>query len=214
MRGISQTSSVPPPPPERGGIYIASNVPDSTRLWKCKITNDEIIGKNGNIEPMREFLPSQGMLLKPGQVYWMSDRTPHESLPMKKTTLRQFFRIMTSEVEFWFKDHYTANPMGVLPDPHVTEIVVGKELSEEFQILQDWKEAGYGQMRMEKERLQEVERRRRDMIFNCVVDGAYCDFRRSSSSASTPTTDSESESDVWSSDEQYPTNQIQSQNIE
>ena len=151
-------------------------MPDSTRVWKCKITNDEIIGKNGIIEPMREFLPSQGILLKPGRVYWMSDRAPHESLPMKETTLRQFFRIMTSEVEFWFKDHYTANPMGVLPDPRVTEIVVGNELSEDFQILNDWKDEGYEQICMERQRLQ-VESmlcsRRREMTSNSrVLDGA------------------------------------------
>ena len=152
-------------------------MPDSTRVWKCKITNDEIIGKNGIIEPMREFLPSQGTLLEPDRVYWMSDRAPHESLPMKATTMRQFFRIMTSEVEFWFKDHYTANPMGVLPDPHVTEIVVGKELSEEFQILNDWKDEAYEQICMEKQRLK-VESmlcsRRREMISNSrVLDGGY-----------------------------------------
>ena len=102
----------------------------------------------------------------------MSDRAPHESLPMKTTTMRQFFRIMTSEVEFWFKDHYTANPMGVLPDPRVTEIVVGEELSEDFQILNDWKDEGYEQICMEKQRL-EIERRR-EMISNSrVLDGGY-----------------------------------------
>ena len=83
---------------------------------------------------------------------------------------------MTSEVEFWFKDLYTANPLGVLPDPNVTEMVVGNDYSEgDLQILQDWKSEGYEQMRIEKNR----QDRRRSM-FNCVVDGANCNrYRRS-----------------------------------
>ena len=175
---VPQSKAPPPPPPppamvkewsgESGGIFIASNIADSTRVWNCKVTNDKIIGKNGNIEPMREFLPTEGLLLKPGKVYWMSDRAPHESLPMKVTTMRQFFRIMTSEVEFWFKDIYTANPLGVLPDPNVTEMVVGKDYSEEdIQILQDWKSEGYEQMM----RI-EIEKNRHKHLSDCVVDGA------------------------------------------
>ena len=38
-----------------GGIFIASNVPNSCRLWNCKIEKDlvndsEIIGENGDCE--------------------------------------------------------------------------------------------------------------------------------------------------------------------
>ena len=170
----------PPPPPlpcpspgptpsSSGGVYIASNVPSSTRVWNCQVTNDEIIGKNGNIEPLREFLPSMGFLLESDCMYWMSDSIPHESLPMQFTRMRQFFRIMTSEVEFWFKDHYTANPLGVLPDPSVTEIVAGNVSSEEeLQILNDWKPEGYKQMEV-------VGKERREgklgQLRHCVVDG-------------------------------------------
>ena len=118
---------------------------------------------------MREFLPVKGIFLEPSRVYWMSDRVPHESLPMKKTTMRQFFRIMTSEVQFWFQDHYTANPMGVLPDPHATEIVFCDETSEELHIVDDWKEEGYEQMRIEKEKKkerQENEGKFRGLVFD------------------------------------------------
>ena len=173
------------PTSSTGGIYIASNVADSTRVWKCEVTNDEIIGKKGMIEPMREFLPTEGVLLKPGNVYWMSDRAPHESLPMKVTTMRQFFRIMTSEVEFWFKDLYTANPLGVLPDQNVTEIVAGKD-SSNVQIVQ-------GQRKTLKDAiLQGVPLRRREEqgqeitgnnplapLFNgCVLDGGNPYYHR------------------------------------
>ena len=134
---------------ESVGVYISTSVPDSTKVWNHQV-NDESLEwelENGNIESLRDRLPGEGELLKPGQVYWMSDRAPHESLPMTQTTMSQFFRITTSEVGFWFKDHYTTNPHGVLPDPNVTDIVVGKEISEEkLKLVPDWKEEGYKQM--------------------------------------------------------------------
>ena len=126
------------------GVYMSSSVPDSEKAWNYQV-NDESLEwelENGNIESIRERLPGQGELLKPWQVYWLSDRAPHESLPMT-----QFFRITTSEVGFWFKDHYTANPLGVLPDPNVTDIVAGNKFSEEkLKLVHDWKEEGYKQM--------------------------------------------------------------------
>ena len=103
--------------------------------------------------------------------------------------MRQFFRIMTSEVEFWFKDLYTANPLGVLPDPNVTEMVVGKDSSaEDLKFLQDWKSEGFEQMmRIENERETEMMLNSNgfdvhdgEMMFNCVVDGANRNrYRRS-----------------------------------
>ena len=69
--------------------------------------------------------------MAPGQLYWLTDRTPHESLPLGKGTYRQFFRIVTSDVSLWYKDHSTANPLGVKPDPTITKIVVGDKFSDE-----------------------------------------------------------------------------------
>ena len=52
--------------------------------------------------------------------------------------MRQFFRIVTSEVSFWYKDHSTSNPLGVLPDPATTQIVVGDKFSDEgVEIIND-----------------------------------------------------------------------------
>ena len=62
-------------------------------------------------------------------MYWITDKTPHESLPLKEKTMRQFFRIVTADVSFWFRDHSTPNPLGVLPDPEVTQIVSGDKFS-------------------------------------------------------------------------------------
>ena len=135
-----------PKPQMDQGIYMATNGPDSTRVWNYGV-NAEKLGENGNIEHLRESLLDDGEIMKPGHVYWVSDRAPIESLPMKETTTTQFFRITTSEVGFWFKDHYTANPMGVLPDPNVTEILAGNKFSNEnLKLVHDWKEEGYKQM--------------------------------------------------------------------
>ena len=145
---------------------MSSSVPDSTRVWNYQV-NDESLEwelENGNKESLRDCLPGEGELLKPGQVYWMSNRAPHESLPLTQTTMSQIFRITTSEVGFWFKDHYTANPLGVLPDPNVTDIVVGKEFSEEkLKLDHDWKEKGYKQMN-----IIEYERRRGCLCRRCI----------------------------------------------
>ncbi|CAK4744617.1 unnamed protein product, partial [Aphanomyces euteiches] len=55
---------------------------------------------------------------------WITDRTPHESLPLKKTQYRQFFRLVTSQVSHWYADHSTPNPLGILP---TTKIIYGNK---------------------------------------------------------------------------------------
>ena len=34
-------------------------------------------------------------------------------------------------MSFWYKDHSTPNPLGVLPDPAITKIVVGDKFSDQ-----------------------------------------------------------------------------------
>eukprot|EP01060_Flectonema_neradi_P009736 TRINITY_DN1693_c1_g1_i1.p1 TRINITY_DN1693_c1_g1~~TRINITY_DN1693_c1_g1_i1.p1 ORF type:complete len:275 (+),score=47.34 TRINITY_DN1693_c1_g1_i1:308-1132(+) len=58
--------------------------------------------------------------MKPNTMYWITDRTPHESLPLKEDTYRQYFRLVTKEISIWFADHSTANPLGTVPPPEVT----------------------------------------------------------------------------------------------
>jgi hypothetical protein len=45
----------------------------------------------------------------------LTDRTPHESLPVETKVVRQWLRIVTSDVSIWFKRHSTANPLCALP---------------------------------------------------------------------------------------------------
>ena len=50
---------------------------------------------------------------------------------LEQDTFRQYFRIVTSNVSFWYKDHSTPNPRGVVPDPSITKTVVGNKFSKD-----------------------------------------------------------------------------------
>lgn len=97
-----------------GGIFLASNTTDSTAVWNCRIhdTFGDIIGPNGSLERMRDFLGPPTKKLAAGELIWLSDRTPHESLPLPEATNRQFFRLVVGEIGFWFPHHNTPNPTG------------------------------------------------------------------------------------------------------
>ena len=112
----------------RGGIFMASNVEDSCRVWDCQIMDDNCIGHLGDIEHLRSLLP-ESEVMEPNCLYWLTDRTPHESLPLKNKTHRQFFRLVTSEVSLWFEEHSTKNPLGVVPDPKITKVVKGSKFN-------------------------------------------------------------------------------------
>ena len=56
----------------------------------------------------------------------MTDCTPHESLPLKAGTSRQYFRLVTSDVSVWYADHSTPNPLGIVPEEEV-KIVHGNK---------------------------------------------------------------------------------------
>ena len=126
--GVSRSDHV------EGGIFMASNVENSCRIWDCQIMDDGLIWEHGNIEHLREFLP-ESTILKMNHMYWLTDRTPHESLPLEQQTYRQFFRLVTSEVSVWFEDHCTKNPLGVVPDPSITMILKGSKFDKDGCIM-------------------------------------------------------------------------------
>eukprot|EP01040_Poterioochromonas_malhamensis_P003858 gene3858-4121_t len=119
-----------------GGIFLASNVSDSTAVWNCRVhdTFGDIIGPHGSLERMREVLGPPTKRLGGGELVWLSDRTPHESLPIEDGSIRrQFFRLVVGEIAFWFADHNTRNPTGFEVPPYVPiiegnkfELVKGK----------------------------------------------------------------------------------------
>ena len=119
---------------EEGGIYLMSNVENSCRVWDCKIKahsdGEETISSFGDIEHLRPFLPEDNaVILKANYLCWITDRTPHESLPLNKRQFRQFFRVVTSEVSLWFTDDNTENPNGVKPDSRITKIIKGSKFN-------------------------------------------------------------------------------------
>eukprot|EP00930_Biecheleria_cincta_P026456 TRINITY_DN18646_c0_g3_i1.p1 TRINITY_DN18646_c0_g3~~TRINITY_DN18646_c0_g3_i1.p1 ORF type:complete len:399 (+),score=48.90 TRINITY_DN18646_c0_g3_i1:98-1198(+) len=109
-----------------GGIYMASNVAGSCTLWNAIISDPQMAaGKLGDMEHMRDLL-GDGIDMKPDTIYWLTDATPHESLPVKEDCYRQFFRLVTSSLSAWYPEHCTANPLAS-PDPAVTKIVTGSK---------------------------------------------------------------------------------------
>ena len=89
-----------------GGIYLASTVSDSCEIHNCTIEKPEVIGTHGSIEHLRKRVFEKcGNRFRPkmGELYWITDRTPHESLPLKAGTQRTFFRLVTSSVSHWYK---------------------------------------------------------------------------------------------------------------
>jgi hypothetical protein len=93
----------------------------------CRIVSDEneneVIGNLGDIEHLRSSLPIPGKVMEKNKLYWITDRTPHESLPMKSQIYRQFFRLVTENVGVWYEQHSTKNPKGVIPNSNITRII-------------------------------------------------------------------------------------------
>lgn len=91
----------------REGIYMAST-DGRTRVF------DEIrmdVNEHGGVD-IPAFNHEE---MEPSSLYWITDRTPHESLPALRSGERQFFRLVSSEIGAWWSMHNTANPLGVLP---------------------------------------------------------------------------------------------------
>jgi len=109
-----------------GGLYLATNLLESCCLWNVQIKDTpSSAGELGDMEHMRDLL-GEGEYMEPERLYWLTDATPHESLPCPTEEYRQFFRLVTSSLSAWYPEHCTANPI-VTPDPAVTEVVLGSK---------------------------------------------------------------------------------------
>lgn len=102
-----------------GGIFMANNVADSCAVWPCVIEEPEMVADaHGGIERLRPYLP-KCHFVKPGELVWFTDRTPHESLPVTERVYRQFFRLVVGDIGVWHSKHNTPNPLGVQPNAPV-----------------------------------------------------------------------------------------------
>jgi len=85
-----------------GGIFMSSNVGGSTAVWNCELAHlEDTIGDLGDLEHLRSGL-GRLTLLAAGELLWLTDMTPHESLPLSAGTARQYFRLLTREVSIWY----------------------------------------------------------------------------------------------------------------
>lgn len=117
-----------------GGMYLASTVGGSCRVWPATVTNHAgVVGPLGDAEHFRPLLGG-GHELAAGELVWLTDRTPHESLPStsREPEYRQFFHLTTSNLSFWYSAHNTKNPLGIEPPATVT-VVSGNK----FDVLRD-----------------------------------------------------------------------------
>lgn len=94
------------------GLYIASTIDDTCRVWNCFV---ETPGSMGDCEHLRDQF-RESISLKANQLVWMTDSCPHEAIPQIKSSRRQFFRLVTSRVDLWYKAHSTPNPLVDLPE--------------------------------------------------------------------------------------------------
>lgn len=99
------------------GIYLASNVDNSCRAWDFNVKTPGAMGDCDNLK--NEIKINKEIYFKNGELYWITDSTPHESLPVKAGTHRQFFRLVTSPVDQWYAQHSTANRLGVTPNCNI-----------------------------------------------------------------------------------------------
>lgn len=102
------------------GIFMASNVADSCKVYSELIINpEEVTNARGGIEHMRNRL-GPGTSLKANQLVWFTDRTPHESMPVtsadgQTSVYRQFFRLVVGRISVWYSLYNTPNPSGFGP---------------------------------------------------------------------------------------------------
>eukprot|EP00457_Paulinella_chromatophora_P003440 gb/GEZN01003448.1/.p1 GENE.gb/GEZN01003448.1/~~gb/GEZN01003448.1/.p1 ORF type:complete len:606 (+),score=112.43 gb/GEZN01003448.1/:80-1897(+) len=108
-----------------GGLYMASSISGSCRVWNVGIADPgSVVGELGDLEHMRGVL-GPGALLQAGDLVWITDRTPHESLavPGKAGQYRQFFRLVTSQVSVWYSEHSTPNPSKTIQLPKEVKVL-------------------------------------------------------------------------------------------
>lgn len=99
------------------GIYMATNTANSCKIYDVLIDKpEEITDKHGGLDyVLSSKIKNKGYFMEPDQLYWMTDRTPHESEPVDEDCKRQFFRLVVGKISVWYSQHNTANPM-VEPD--------------------------------------------------------------------------------------------------
>mmetsp|Transcript_34510 Transcript_34510/g.74572 ORF Transcript_34510/g.74572 Transcript_34510/m.74572 type:complete len:276 (-) Transcript_34510:46-873(-) len=95
------------------GLYQASTVANTCRIWNARVQHP---GPLGDCEELRAHLGEDGTFMGANELWWLTDLTPHESLPVLEETPRQWFRLVSQDVTVWYEQHSTPNPLVPLPD--------------------------------------------------------------------------------------------------
>ena len=116
------------------GIFVASSVAGTTRVWSTLVDRpEEVTDVHGGLPGwageggVGSTVDTRN--LDAGEVCWITDRTPHESLPVRAPpndpnatrVYRQFFRLVVGPISVWHSKHNTPSPVGVLPDAPVSD---------------------------------------------------------------------------------------------
>jgi len=109
-----------------GGIIMGSNIPESLEVYPCQI-KDAGISKHGCVEEYRDLLQNR-VVNEENKLFHITDHTPHESLPVKRDCVRQFFRLVVGDIDVWYKEHSTENELGIVPGIN-TKIVLESKFS-------------------------------------------------------------------------------------
>jgi hypothetical protein len=88
-------------------VLLANSLDDSCAVWG---TTQEETSRDGDIGHLSDEYPyADAKMMKAGEVHKIGILTPHESLPVKADTERQFLRIISSGVH-GAESHFTKNP--------------------------------------------------------------------------------------------------------
>jgi hypothetical protein len=89
-------------------VLLANNIDDSCALWDATHEDTSEDGDLGHVSSMYPY--SDATLMKAGEVHSVGILTPHESLPVKQSTNRQFLRILSKGVH-GREPYFTTNPL-------------------------------------------------------------------------------------------------------
>jgi hypothetical protein len=97
-------------------------VDNSSEIWDALVDKNVpgIVDHFGGCEHLRRNL-GHGTKLRAGELVWMTDCTPHETLILDEPVYRQFFRVVGPQISHWYASHSTPNPLIPLPE-HITVI--------------------------------------------------------------------------------------------
>ena len=89
-------------------IILANNIDDTCAVWDAEEENTSL---DGDIGHLADNYPMQdAKLMKAGELKQIGILTPHESIPLKTSSNRQFLRIIGKGVH-GREAHFTVNPL-------------------------------------------------------------------------------------------------------